>query len=88
VGARQRDILGQFLVESVLLSVVGGLAGLVVAVLGTALAGMLLPDLKTSVSTSGILLATTISALIGIFFGLYPARRASRLNPIEALRFE
>ncbi len=88
VGARQRDILAQFLVESVMLAAVGGAAGLAVAALGTALVGALLPDLKATVSASGVLLATTISALIGIFFGLYPARRASRLNPIDALRFE
>ena len=69
-----------------LLAYIGPILGVLLVLLLAALAGMLLPDLKTSVSTSGILLATTISALIGIFFGLYPARRASRLNPIVALR--
>ncbi len=88
VGARQLDILSQFLVESVVLSVVGGAAGLVLAALGTALVAALLPDLKAFVSLSSVVLATTISALIGIFFGLFPARRAARLNPIDALRFE
>ena len=88
VGAGQWNILSQFLVESVVLSVLGGVVGLVVAAIGTAVVASLLPDLNASVSASSVLLATSISALVGIFFGLYPARRASRLNPIDALRFE
>ncbi len=88
VGAKRSDILSQFLVESTVLSVIGGTAGLVVAYLGTTLIGLALPDLEARVSLSSVALATTISATIGIFFGLYPAQRASRLNPIDALRFE
>ncbi|MBN2470012.1 MAG: ABC transporter permease [Anaerolineae bacterium] len=88
VGARHLDILSQFLVESLVLSIVGGAAGLLIAVLGTAVVAELLPDLKAFVSMSSVVLATTISAMVGIFFGLFPARRAARLNPIDALRFE
>ncbi len=88
VGARQSDVLTQFLIESVVLAVIGGLIGIGVAFAGTALIGGILPDLKAFVRLESILLATTISASVGVFFGLYPARRAARLNPIDALRFE
>jgi putative ABC transport system permease protein len=88
VGAREGDILTQFLLESMVLSIVGGLVGISVALAGTAIIGAILPDLKAVVRPESVLLATTISALVGVTFGLYPARRASRLHPIDALRFE
>ncbi len=87
-GARSRDILVQFLIESVCLSLLGCLAGIVVsfgAVFGVRLA---FPELPLAVTPWAVLLAVTFSAAIGIFFGVFPARRASRLSPIEALRSE
>ena len=87
VGARARDVLFQFLAEAVTLSLVGGVLGVVV---GIAAAGGLRQFLRfsTELSVAGILLAFGIAAAIGVFFGYYPAKRASQLQPIEALRFE
>lgn len=87
VGARSRDILLQFLIESVVLSLVGGGIGVILGIVG-AKAAALVTQLHTLVSLSSILLAFGFSAMVGIFFGLYPARKASRLKPIEALRYE
>jgi macrolide transport system ATP-binding/permease protein len=87
VGARRRDILWQFLVEAVVVSVTGGLAGIALGWLIT-VALSLLAGWSTSVSVGAVLLAFFFSAGIGIVFGIYPARKAARLNPIEALRYE
>jgi putative ABC transport system permease protein len=87
VGARRRDILAQFLMESVFLSLLGGILGLLLGMLGS-MGIANIGGWPTVVSMSSILLAFIFSAAIGVFFGVYPARRASRLNPIEALRFE
>ncbi len=87
VGARPRDILAQFLSEAVVVSVVGGLAGIACGWAATVtLSG--LAGWNTSVSPGAVLLAFLFSAGIGIIFGIYPARKAARLNPIEALRYE
>jgi putative ABC transport system permease protein len=88
VGARSGDILMQFLTEAVVLASVGGVAGLGVAALGTLALRIALPALSATIHLESVLLATGISTAIGIFFGLYPASRASRLNPIQALRYE
>ena len=89
IGAKRRDILMQFLLEALFLSLTGGLIGAIFGVLFT-LYGLpqLKPDWETKLSTTPILVAFGFSALVGIFFGYYPALKASKLNPIEALRYE
>jgi len=85
VGATPRDILSQFLIESVILSLVGGIIGITIGMLGSM---ALNSFVKTYVSLWSILLASGFSALIGIIFGVAPAYRASKLDPIDALRYE
>ncbi|HEY3216629.1 MAG TPA: ABC transporter permease [Candidatus Eisenbacteria bacterium] len=87
MGARRRDVLTQFLVEATTLSLSGGLAGVAVGVGLALLAGAITP-FPTAVSMPAVFLGITMSALIGVFFGSYPAWRAARLDPIEALRYE
>jgi ABC-type antimicrobial peptide transport system permease subunit len=87
VGARTGHILVQFLVEAVVVSAFGGLIGVGVGLLGTSLISRL-AQWPTLVSGSAIALAFSFSALVGIVFGFYPAKRASALDPIAALRSE
>jgi len=88
VGARRRDILWQFLIEAMTLSLVGGLVGIGLGLLGAGVISTLAEGFRAVVSPQAVLLATTFSAAVGLFFGIYPARRASLLNPIDALRYE
>ncbi len=88
VGARRRDILWQFLVEAMMLSLIGGLLGIGLGALGASIVSALIDDFRSVVTPQAVVLATTFSAAVGLFFGIYPARRASLLNPIDALRYE
>jgi putative ABC transport system permease protein len=87
VGARTRDILGQFLVEAVTLSLIGGLVGVTLGI-GAAMAIAAFAGWHISISPQAVALAVAFAFVIGVFFGFYPARKAARLNPVEALRFE
>jgi putative ABC transport system permease protein len=87
VGARQRDILYQFLFESAFLSLAGGAIGVALGVLAATLISQL-ARWPTMIQPSAVLLAFGFSTLVGLFFGFYPARRAATLDPIDALRYE
>jgi len=90
IGAREKDILIQFLAEALVLSLLGGLLGIAMGV-GVSKILKFIPlfaTIKTVVSIQWVILAFAISGSIGVFFGFYPARKASKLDPIEALRFE
>jgi putative ABC transport system permease protein len=88
VGATRRDILAQFLLEAIVLSFLGGLVGIAFGYLGSDLISSLSTSLTTVVSAWIVVLAAGVASAIGLVFGVYPALRAARLQPIEALRYE
>ncbi len=88
VGAKQRDILSQFLVEAVLLSLTGGLIGVLVGYGAAQVVTPLLGGTRALVTIGSVVMALSVSIGVGLFFGIYPASRAAALNPIEALRYE
>jgi len=87
IGAKSKDILLQFLIEAVVLSVLGGGIGIAIGYGGSTLAGQAL-KMSTSISPTSVLVAFGFSAMIGIIFGVFPARKAASMDPIDALRYE
>jgi putative ABC transport system permease protein len=85
IGASQGDILGQFLIEAIILSVAGGVIGTALGVSGIVLIGFVTP-FDAGISVGAIAMAVSISGGIGLFFGVFPARQAAQLDPIVALR--
>ncbi len=88
VGAKRGDILVQFLTEAIVISVLGGVIGVVLGVVGAQVITPLLGSSQAVVTSQSVALALAVSLGIGVFFGLYPANRAASLNPIDALRYE
>ena len=87
VGARSRDVLVQFLAEAILLCLAGGAIGILLGRLASIIVRSVL-NWATAVSVPAIVVSVAVSALVGIAFGFYPAWKASRLDPIDALRYE
>ncbi len=87
IGARGRDVLTQFLVESIVMSVIGGMIGVALGFGSASIIGRA-TGWSTAISPETVAIALVFSASVGIFFGFYPARKAARLNPIDALRYE
>ena len=88
IGAKRRDILAQFLIEAMTLSLLGGILGIIIGTGGAIAIGKLVENFNPVVAPASVMMAVGFSMAVGLFFGLYPAWRASRLNPIEALRYE
>jgi len=88
VGAARRDVLEQFLAEAVIISLGGGLAGILIGIAIPLSIRLFTEDVQIPISPLSIVVAFTVSLLVGLVFGILPANRAARLNPTEALRYE
>ena len=88
IGARRGDIVLQFLMEAMTLTGIGGVTGIVIAILVTLLVSALVPSLPSEVPSWAVIAGFTVSVAVGLFFGTWPAVKASRLDPVEALRYE
>lgn len=88
IGARRRDITNQFLFEAMTLTFLGGVLGVLLAIAVSLLIGLIFPALPASVPLWAVIAGLVVSAAVGLIFGVWPARKASRLDPIEALRYE
>jgi putative ABC transport system permease protein len=88
LGARRRDITNQFLFEAMTLTFLGGVIGVLAAVGISKLIGLIIPSLPSSIPLWAVISGLTVSVAIGLIFGVWPARKASRLDPIECLRYE
>src|SRR5919206_622720 len=88
IGARRRDIVRQFLYEAMTLTALGGIAGVIIAIAISKILGLLLPSLPTTIPLWAVTAGLVVSVFIGLVFGVWPARKASRLDPIECLRYE
>ena len=88
VGARRRDIVGQFLVEAMTLTGAGGVLGILIAIAITTLVGALVPSLPSTVPAWALVAGFSSSVAVGVFFGVWPAVKAAQLDPVDALRYE
>jgi putative ABC transport system permease protein len=88
VGARRADIILQFLTEAVVLTGMGGVLGLIIGWAISLIARLVFPSLPTAVPISAAVSGVLVSVGVGLFFGIWPAARAARLDPVEALRYE
>lgn len=88
VGARGADIMTQFLMESLILAIIGGICGIGLGWIGIQVGGTIVTDVQLTITLDAVILATFVSTFVGVVFGLYPASRAAKMRPIDALRFE
>ena len=87
LGARKIDILSQFVVEAATSSAIGGILGIIIGIIGAVIVGNIM-SIKAVPTVSGVLVSFGVSAIIGVAFGYFPARKAAKLNPIDALRYD